>query len=254
MDEDMSLDGPEDQTTGEVEAEVPEDEEVLEDADSDEAEDSDDEDGGEQEQGEDQSQPKSRANNRIRALSSEKKAERERADKAEAEITALRHQMETVQRSLQAGTAAKNSQAEAELLEQMDPVQRVQYDMDKKINNLHAQVQRAEFSAADSRDKAEFLSKYQSEPALARLSSEVEKTLSDMRSKGFNAPREELFALAIGRDLLAKKSQTGKKNPDKQAAQARVNSTQGRSSSARSDTSSGRKGKSAEERLENIIL
>jgi hypothetical protein len=251
MDEEQEFDAPEDQVGG-VEAEVPEDDSENAEGD-DTAEISEDGDEEEQDNGEPQ-RTQSRANTRIRTLSIREKEAAGRAEKAEKEVSDLRRQMEEVQRSLHAGNAVRDSQAEQELLAQMDPVQRVAYEADKKFNALNAEMNRVKLSALDSTDRADFLSKAQNDPVRSRLAEQVEKNLADMRSKGINAPREDIYAYLLGKDFIAQKNKSGGKNPDKQAAKARINETQGRSSSVRGDTSSGRKGKSAEDRLADILL
>lgn len=253
MDEDQNLDAPEDDNIQEgAEAEVPEDE-TPDDAEGDEADDADSE--GDDDQGDEQEPPaRSRANSRIRTLTTREKEAKTRADNAEREVSQLRRQMEEVQRSVQATHTVKDAAAEAELLSQMDPVQRVAYEADKKINALNAEINRVKLSSLDSTDKATFLSKAQNDSVRTRLSAEVEKNLADMRSKGINAPREEIYYYLLGKELVEQKNKSGGKNPDKQAARARIDSTNGRSSSVRSDASSSRKGKTAEERLENMII
>lgn len=252
MDDDKDLPEPEDiELEGDGEVDVPDDE-----SDAAEGEDTaDDVDEGEDEgeQG-NQGQPKSRANSRIRALKQREKEAVERAEKTERDLAALRYQMEQVQRSVHTSNSTKDAEAEAELLAQMDPVQRVQYGADKKINAVHGELRKLQITALDSSDKATFLAKAQNDPSRARLSDEVEKNLSDMRSKGLNAPREDIYYYLLGKSLEERKAKSGGKSPERTAASARINLTRGRSTSARSDASSGRKGRTSEEHLAEVLI
>lgn len=252
MDNDKDVADPsENEFEGVGEAEVPEDETPEEDAEGD---DHSDADGEDESQGNGEQDTRGRANSRIRSLNSEKKEAKERADKAERELSDLRRQMEEVRQSLHAGNAVKNAAAEQELLAQMDPVQRVQYEADKKIDAVHSELRKVQLSALDNSDKATFLAKAQNDPVRSRYSDQVEKNLADMRAKGFNAPREDVYAFLLGKSLIEQKTKSNGKNNDRAAARARVDATQGRSTSVRSDAPSSRKGKTAEERLSNIAI
>ena len=195
---------------------------------------------------------KGRASARIQTLAAERKAERERADKAEREMSYLKAQMEAVQRQIHTGSIQKDAVAEAELLAQMDPIQRVQYEADKKIDDLKSEFQRLQLSSTDNQDKATFLSKAQLDPVRAKYADKVEQTLSEMRAKGLNAPRDDLYYYLLGKAMAEQKANG--KSPERKAAQTRVETTQGRSSSIRSDAIGGGRGKTAEERLTDVIL
>ncbi|MDE2097913.1 MAG: hypothetical protein KGL39_11740 [Patescibacteria group bacterium] len=238
---------PEDEGT---ETETPENATDSEDV----AEDTDEGDTEDEQVENTQEPPKGRANARIQSLRNREKEATERAERAEREMSALRSQMEDVQRRLNAGNAEKDARAEEELLAQMDPVQRVQYESDKRIRGIEAELQRVKHAAIDSQDKATFLASAQNDPVKGKLVDQVEKNLSEMRAKGFNAPREEIYYYLLGKSLVEQKMKSGGKNAEKAAAKARVDATEGKMVTAKGDTPSGRKGKSAEERLEGVIL
>ena len=257
MDNDQEFAAPEDrEITGGGEPEVPEDE-TPNDGDAE----GDDGDNGEDAEEQDEPGPDSteepargRASQRIQALNARTKEATDRAEKAERDMAALRAQMEEVQRSLHSGNAAKDAQAEAELLAQMDPIQRVQYEADKKINAIQVELRKVQLSNIDSADRATFLSKAQNDPVRTKLADQVEKNLSDMRAKGINAPRDDIYYYLLGKQLAEAKTKSGGKGPVRQEARSRVETTQGRTTSSRSDAPSGRKGKTAEDRLENVLL
>ncbi len=252
MDEDMELYAPENTNVEGNEAEVPEDELPENDADSDDADEADG-DVGEEES----SEPvqKGRAANRIQTLRNREKEALTKAEKAEQEVAALRRQMEDVQRRLHTGTIQQDAAARQAALEAMDPYERVRFEADEKFNTLQRELQQVKMSAADSTDRANFLSKANVDPTRAELAAKVETELANMREKNLNAPREDIYYYLLGKSLAEKKAKSGGKTPEKQAARARVEQTQGRSSSARSDAASGgRKGKTAEERLDGIVF
>lgn len=239
--------------------EVPEDETPEDDADTEgSAEDADGDEGEDEDQP--QAQPKGedergRASSRIAKLANERKAERERAEKAERDVAALRAQMEEVQRRLSA-SQQPDPNAEAELLANMDPVERVKYESDKKINQLQSEIRRVQMTSIDAADKSEFLKGTHSDLSLrTKYLAKVEENLAGMRKNGLNAPRDEIYAYLIGKAHIERMQKAGGKNPDREAAKKRVTDTQGRTVSARSDASSGRgRGKTAEDRLENVLL
>lgn len=253
MDDDKEIISPEldleEDSTGEVEAEVAQDEDLddvepEEDAEPDEGEEEDKE----------EPDARSRASSRISKLANERKAERERAEKAERDVAALRAQMEEVQNRLR--TADKpDPRAEAELLAQMDPVERVQYESQKQINALQSQIRSVQLASMDNADKAEFLKGTHKDLTLrSKYVGKVEESLADMRKKGLNAPRDEIYAYLVGKAHIERMQKGEGTGPERRAAQKRVTDTQGKTTSIRSDAAGGRKGKTAEERLSDVIL
>jgi len=195
-----------------------------------------------------------RANNRVRSLANDRKAAREEAESAKAEARRLREQLDAVQRQMAGHRSEADLRAEAELLASMDPVQRVQYEADKKIENLQREIRGVQFAAADNNDKAMFLSKVANEPTRAKYVDKVEAALADMRAKGVNAPREDIYYYMLGKSFVETKGQGGNREADKKAAQKRVSVTQGKTTSIRSDAAGSRRGKSLEDRLANVLI
>ncbi len=228
--------------------------------DEEEAEVNDDVEGdaeaSEEDGGPDEEAPpaKSRASDRVRSLANERKAAAERAERAEAENARLRSQMEAVQRQMAGQKSEADLRAEAELLATMDPVQRVQYESDKKIENLQREIQNVRMATADNNDKAQFLSKVATDPIRAKYVEKVETALAEMRAKGVNAPRDDIYYYMLGKSFAQSKAKGGNKTADKVAATKRVSAVQGKSASARSDTQRTARGKSLEDRLENVVL
>lgn len=261
-DKDLLATGPEDDKdaggqTADTQDQDDKDLDLEDDAD---LEDASDDANGDGDQGDDaqsgQDDQRGRAASRISKLANERKAERERAEKAERDVAALRGQMEEIQRNLQSRRPDPN--AEAELLAQMDPIQRVQYEADKKINMLQAEIRNVQLASQDRADKAEFLSNVTPDELAIRKQylTNIDKELEGMRKNGLNAPRTEVYFYLLGKataEARAKKA-TKAGAADRQAAQTRVTTTQGRTASVRSDAPRGRGNKTAEERLENILL
>jgi len=237
------------------EADVPE-EETLNDDDVESGEGIIDDDGEQDEPSPDSTEEhtRGRANQRIQALNARTKEATDRAEKAEREMAAIRAQMEEVQRSIHYGNVAKDAKAEEELLAQLDPIQRVQYEADKKINAIQVELRKVQLANIDSADRATFLSKTQNDPVRAKLADQVEKNLLDMRAKGINAPRDDIYYYLLGKQLAEAKMKSGGKGSIRKEAQTRVDTTQGRITSSRSDAPRGGRGKTAEDRLENVLL
>lgn len=198
---------------------------------------------------------KGRAASRIQALANERKAERAAREKAEADAAALRAETERLRAQMEAAQrnrASDEAKREAELLETMDPVQRIQYEHDKKFNSLQAEMQRMRLEAKDSSDKATFLMKAKDDPVRAKYVDRVEVALSEMRAKGIDAPREDIYYYMLGKSFAEEKAKGGKSS-EKDAANARISSAKGKTSSVRGDAT-GARGKSLEDRLADVLL
>lgn len=196
----------------------------------------------------------SRASRRVQALANERKVDRERAERAEAEVARLSSQMAEVQRQLSSGRSAQEAQAEAELLANMDPIQRVQYEADKKIAAIQREVAATRVNALDAQDRAVYYARAENNKLLKQYGDKVEKALSEMRAKGINANRMEIYYYLLGKETHTRK-EAGEGNPAaRREAQRRINSSQGRPSSARSDAPAGRGGRSLEDRLADMSI
>ncbi len=155
---------------------------------------------------------------------------------------------------LQGGQNAELAAArEREMLANMDPLERLEYQRVKDRQFLENEVRRNRMEAADARDFASFQSRMASDPDLSGYAQEVEQTLANVRASGGDTNREAVLAYLIGRDALANKGQTKKKSQD--AAARRVRQVSGNAPSARASGNATKGGgKSLEEKLANIQL
>jgi hypothetical protein len=191
----------------------------------------------------------SRAQQRIVDLSERAKLAEERERQARADLDAARRQP--------AQPATPN--AEQQLWEQeeailkdpaAEPWQRysVQSARDARAARQEANMARRE--SADAADKAKYERFATTKPKLyAKYKDEVEKMLTEMRKNGNNAPRDELHALLVGRDMM---------NGKLKSTEAKREPKRGSTPGVRSDVRTGRGSLSDAEkrakRLENVRI
>ena len=200
---------------------------------------------------EDEPEPKkpSRAQARIEALDREAKAANERAAALERQI-----------QELQSGRQRSDAEAQAERrraeLAAMDPWDRAQAearDAEARVNSRLTAVQQ---QLADSTDRANFAEKCATNPALSKVRDEVEKRLSEARSRGVDVSRETLAIYILGEERL-KTGPKAKARAEKRAA-ANLGRERSRPASGSSDAPRGSEGKDEKaarmKRLENYTF
>lgn len=130
-----------------------------------------------------------------------------------------------------------------ERLSMMDPLDRLEYQRQSDFNAMTARLQQIEFNSQDSADRTAFEALASRTPAAAKLRTEVEARLADMRRTGVTAPRETILKYLIGERALANASRaTGR--AQRTAANNR-GQQQGRPSGARGDTAPPATGRNA---------
>jgi chromosome segregation ATPase len=191
-------------------------------------------------------EPERRTDNRVQRLANERREakeavriERERSDRLEAEINALRQGRE----------AAEQARLQREE-EELDPDER-------RIRTLERELVQTRFQAGDTRDRQVFQEQVAGNPALKALMPDIEKELAVARSKGMNPTREAVAKFILGeRAFNRSKEVPGKRRQ----AQGRVEAARGAPLNARSDASTGRNNDRAdtsearERRLKDIRL
>ena len=223
-----------------------------EDDTDDEDEDEDDETEGKADpaaapQG-DQGKPLSRRTLRVQKLEKERDAERTRA----AELQNRLNEVLMAQRQPQDDAARR---AEEARVAQMDPLERKEYEQQKKIDALQAQVANLGFAQQDGLDRARFEAKAELNPVYKKYAASVESTLQEMRAKGVNTTREALLTYKLGEAQRKKlEAGAGEGKRRKEAAQARVNKVNGRPANLRGDSSGSGKGKTEEDRLRGVQI
>lgn len=187
----------------------------------------------------------SRAQARVEAAVREAREARERAEALEAQIRNLTNNQ----------TRVSDEQAEAQRLAQMDPFERAEYLAQRAERNTGTAIQQLRQEMADNTDKASFAALCASNPALAKVKDEVERTLSDSRRNGVTLPREVLAAYLIGQKVLAK-APAARTTAGKRAAE-RVSRERARPAGGGSDVTGGRtrdETAARRERLENASI
>lgn len=182
----------------------------------------------------------SRAHARVEAAVRAAREAQERADALEAQIRNL----------TQNQSRASDEQAEAQRIAQMDPIERAEYMAQRAERNTQSMIGQLRQEMADNTDKAAFAAKCAVNPALAKISDEVERTLSDLRRAGSTAPRETVAAFLIGQKILAK-APAARTTAGKRAAE-RVSRERARPTGGGSDVTGGRTRDEAAARRERL--
>lgn len=182
----------------------------------------------------------SRAERRVQSALQAANEAKERADALEAQIRQLTEGQGRVSRE----------QEEQERLARMDPYERAEYVAQRAERNTQGLVNQLRQEMADNTDKAGFAAKCASNPTLAKISDEVERTLSELRRTGSTAPRETVAAFLIGQKVLAK-APAARSSASKRAAE-RTNRERARPSGGGSDVTGGRTRDERAARLERL--
>jgi hypothetical protein len=190
----------------------------------------------------------SRRTIRVQKLEKERDAERTRATELQNRL----NEVLTAQRQPQDDAARR---AEEARVAAMDPLERKDYDQQRKIDALTQQVSNLGFAQADGLDRARFEAKAELNSVYKKYAASVESTLQEMRAKGVNTTREALLTYKLGEAHRKKlEAGAGEGQRRKAAAQARVNKVNGRPANLRGDNSGSGKGKTEEDRLRGVQI
>lgn len=133
-----------------------------------------------------------------------------------------------------------------------DKLHKWQIQANRELRAGRSTAQAALLQAQDVNDRTAFSSVAMTDPVAKKYEVRVEKELSEMRSKGQNAPREAIYTYLLGKDMREGKF---KKKTAPASEPSRVN--RGKLPGARSDVSA-RSGMSEHEkrraRLENVSI
>ena len=188
-------------------------------------------------------------------------AARSRAQEAERQLATARAELEAARR--QPASPAQPSeeqriwQQEEEVLRnpEANDWQKYAINANRAAREARSISQNTLFTAQDMTDKAAFSQLQASKPKLfAAYKDRVETMLTELRSRGNNAPRENLLAILVGKDMLDGKLKSSEVKSTKSGSATRA-TTPG----ARSDVSSSGSGRLSEaekreRRLENIRI
>ena len=122
------------------------------------------------------------------------------AKEAKAEVERVRQELAQAR---QASAPQETPSQRAERLSMMDPDQRVDYLLREQQNQNDQRYARLEFNMADSADRTAFEGLCARNPTAAKLKTEVEDRLAELRRNGTTAPRETVLKYVIGDRALA---------------------------------------------------
>lgn len=129
-------------------------------------------------------------------------------------------------------------------------LERWQIQSNRTLRETRATAAQAVMHAQDTADRANFQSKFSTDPRRSKYADRVEQEIASMRQKGQNAPREAVYYYMLGKDIAEGKLKAKPKAPP-------ADLPRGRTPNARTDVS-GRSGKSDHqkraERLANIQI
>jgi hypothetical protein len=173
----------------------------------------------------------------------ERRAEKERADRIERELQELRAERQKEKATADAAT-------EADRLALMTTEERVEYTLNKKLEELTRHSNMMAFKTADDADKASFEQRAKTDPRIAKRLERVETELMNARKAGMNFKREVILAQVLGQDMLRRMNE-----PQKKPA-AKPNALRGKPpANGRGDQASARRQTtSLEKRLANVAL
>jgi hypothetical protein len=110
-----------------------------------------------------------------------------------------------------------------------------------------------ELQRKDDRDRAEFHARASHDPVYKKYADEIEKTYQDGLNRGVSAPREDLLAWRLGKELLQNRLAGGEKK--KATAAKKIDSVTSKPASARGDvTASKSSSKSLEDKLNGVYI
>ena len=180
-------------------------------------------------------QPRSRAEARIHKLANERAEALARAKMMEEQAEFYRRQAEE---------AARQRQTPPVEEEYVDPQVKWQRETEARVNQ-------ALFIAEDKNDKASYLLAKATSALHGKYEQRVEEELQRIRRSGGNATREGVLSYLVGRDVMANQ---GKPTRSSKQAAERVVTARSAPAGTRSNVSPQPAGKTAEDRLKDVIL
>ena len=140
-----------------------------------------------------------------------------------------------------------------EKLENMLPEERIAYQTEQRLQQMQHQMAQMQFHANEMAERAAFSAEARVNTVYSKYESRVEQMKKDFLTKGQNVSRENILKHLIGEDALKRGAKAGQKQ--RSAGSARKAAASGRQQSGRSDTtSSSRREKTLEERLEGVLI
>ncbi|MDE2471881.1 MAG: hypothetical protein KGL35_24935 [Bradyrhizobium sp.] len=149
-----------------------------------------------------------------RAIGDLRRQARERAD----ENARLTRQLADMQRDMEqlrtsARAPVETPQQRAERMALLSPEERAMEMVNEALARNNAQQQQLTHQLMDQSDRSAFEARAVNNPLFKKLAGEVERELTNLRSKGQNLPRETIATYLIGQRVVA---QQGKAKPGAQ--------------------------------------
>lgn len=167
-----------------------------------------------------------RRERRIQALRQEAKESNERAARFERELAEERARRQQPQQQ------GESPQAEEARIALMTTEERLEYKLNKAIQQNTLQMNITRFQAADMADRAAYQSKAAVDPKYKKYAAEVEQVLADSRRQGRDFDRETVLRYVLGGKLL-----NNNKEPQRQRGQENIRRQMARADSGRGDVS-----------------
>lgn len=197
-------------------------------------------DGQEQEGLTDPPARRGRASESVREAKRTAKADRDRADRLEREIAEIR-QAQNAPRQQSPQEIAAEAEREAAHVAMLDPAAQVQYYVAKAMQPINANLHQTRMQLQEQTDRAEFRALQTSNPLARKYATDVEKMVSDQKSRGFTVSREIALKQVLGERLFEQSMKNAGKA--KKAGASRIAAATGRPGRATGEASSDRGGR-----------
>lgn len=181
-----------------------------------------------------------RASESVREAKRTAKADRERADRLEREIAEIR-QAQNAPRQQSPQEIAAEAEREAAHVAMLDPAAQVQYFVAKAMQPIQANLHQTRMQLQEQTDRAEFRALQSSNPLARKYATDVEKMVSDQKSRGFTVSREIALKQVLGERLFEQSMKNAGKA--KKAGASRIAAATGRPGRATGEASSDRGGR-----------
>lgn len=225
----------------------PETEEEVEDAAGEDTE----EDVGE-EPAETPEKPVGRAQARIQRQQEEIKAGREREERLISERATYAAQLEQLRQQQQETQSASQRKVEDERLASLSPDERALYQLQQQNRSLEHRLNRMEMQRMDDQDRANFHAKAAHDEVYKKYADDIEAAYQDGLKRDVRAPREELLAWKLGKELLKDRETKGGKK--KETAGKRIETVTTKPVSARGGAAGSKTSKTEEDRLRGVLI
>lgn len=196
--------------------------------------------------------PVGRAQARIQKLAAEKDAERAEKDRAINERAVAVAELNLLKEQQRQSQTASQQRAEEERMALLAPEERAMVQANTRIQNLEYQINQMEMRRMDDQDHANFHAKAAHDPVYKKYAPDIEASYQDGLKRGVRAPREELLAWKLGKELLNNRQTAAPKK--KEAAGKRIEQVTSKPIGARGGVAGAKTSKTEEDRLRGVLI